>query len=143
MKNYLYPVDVSIDEEGWHLVVFPDLPGCATDGRTRRDALAQAIDALEEGLAVRIHYGEEIPVASSRRGRPVVAPGARIAAKAALYEAFRAAGISKAELARRLGVDKREVHRLLDPRHGTSLDPLDQAVRALDRRLVIGWRGAA
>lgn len=143
MKNYLYPVDVSIDEEGWHLVVFPDLPGCATDGRTRRDALAQAIDALEEGLAVRIHYGEDVPVASPSRGRPVVAPGARIAAKAALYEAFREAGISKAELARRLGVDKREVHRLLDPRHGSSLDRLDQAVRALDRRLIVGWRGAA
>ncbi len=141
--DYLYPVDVSIDEKGWHLVIFPDLPGCATDGRTRREALDQAVDALEEGLAVRILCGEEIPVVSPRRGRPVVAPGARIAAKAALYEAFRAAEISKAELARRLGVDKREVHRLLDPRHGTSLDRLDQAVRALDRRLVIGWRGAA
>ncbi len=141
--DYVYPVDVSIDEEGFHLVTFPDLPECATDGKTRAEALREASDALEEAIAGRIFEREDLPVASPRRGRPVVAPGARIAAKAALHEAFREAGISKAELARRLGVDKREVHRLLDPRHGTSLDRLDEAVRALDRRLVIGWRGAA
>ncbi len=141
--DYLYPVDVSIDEEGFHLVIFPDLPECATDGKTRAEALREASDALEEAIAGRIYHKEDIPVASPRRGRPVVVPGARIAAKAALYEAFRAAAISKAELARRLDVDKREVHRLLDPRHGSSLDRLDEAVRALDRRLVIGWRGAA
>ena len=141
--DYLYPVDVSIDEEGFHLVIFPDFPECATDGKTRAEALLEAADALEEAIAGRIFDKEDFRVASPTQGRPVVAPGARIAAKAALYEAFRAAGISKAELARRLGVDKREVHRLLDPRHGSSLDRLDQAVRALDRRLVIGWRGAA
>ncbi len=141
--DYVYPVDVSIDEAGFHLVVFPDLPGCATDGRSRREALAEAVDALEEGLAFRIHHKQDIPVPSPRRGRPVVAPGARIAAKTALYQAFRAAGITKTELARRLGVDPREARRLLDPRHGSSLDRLDEAVNALDKRLVVGLRDVA
>ena len=35
-----------------------------------------------------------------------MAPGAAIAAKAALYQALTAAGISQAELARRLGVER-------------------------------------
>ena len=72
-----------------------------------------------------------------------MAPGARIAAKVALYQAFREAGISKSELARRLGVDHREARRLLDPRHGSSLDRLDEAVTALDKRLVVSLRDAA
>ena len=141
--DYVYPVDISIDEAGFHLVVFPDLPGCATDGRSRREALAEAVDALEEGLAFHIHHRRDIPVPSPRRGRPVVAPGARIAAKTALYQAFRAAGSTKTELARRLGADPREARRLLDPRHGSSLDRLDEAVNALDKRLVVGLRDVA
>ena len=141
--DYIYPVVVSIDEDGRHLVTFPDFPLCATDGETRREALTEAVDVLEEGLAYCINHKERIPVPSARRGRPVVAPGARIAAKVALYQAFREAGISKSELARRLGVDHREARRLLDPRHGSSLDRLDEAVTALDKRLVVSLQDAA
>ena len=141
--DYIYPVDITIDEGGWHLVTFPDFPECATDGVTRGEALTEAVDVLEEGLAYRINRKKDIPVPSPRRGRPVVAPGARIAAKTALYQAFRAAGITKTELARRLGVDQREARRLLDPRHGSSLDRLDEAVNALDKRLVVGLRDVA
>ncbi len=140
--DYLYPVDIRIDEDGRHVVNFPDLPECHTDGASREEALIEASDALEEAIAGRIYHREEIPAASPRRGRPVVAPGARIAAKAALYQAFRDAGVSKTELARRLGVDHREARRLLDPRHPSSLDRLDRAVTALDRRLIVGLRAA-
>ena len=141
--DYLYPVDISLDEDGRHLVLYPDFPECATDGATRAEALTEAIDALEEALAWRINYKKEIPAPSPRRGRPAVMPGARIAAKVALYQALAAAGISRIELARRLGVDKTEVRRLLDPRHGSSLDRLDQAVRAAGQRLQVGLRGGA
>lgn len=141
--QYLYPVDIRIDEDGRHVVLFPDLPECMTDGASRDEALTEAIDALEESLAYRINYKKEIPPPSPHRGRPVVAPGAAIAAKAALYQAFGAAGISQAELARRLGVDRSEIRRLLSPRHGSSIERLNDAVAQLDRRIVVGWRGAA
>lgn len=141
--QYLYPVDISTDEDGRHLVLFPDLPECMTDGADRAEALTEAIDALEASLAYRINYKLEIPAPSPHRGRPVVAPGAAIAAKAALYQALTAAGISQAKLARRLGVDRSEIRRLLSPRHGSSIERLNDAVARLDRRLVVGWRGAA
>ncbi len=141
--DYLYPVEISLDEDHRHLVVFPDLPECATDGADRAEALTEAVDALEAALAIRIKLKEEIPVPSPRRGRPAVMPGARIAAKVALYQALATAGITMIELARRLGVDKTEVRRLLDPRHGSSLDRLDQAVRATGQRLQVSLRGAA
>ncbi len=140
--DYLYPVDIRIDEDGRHVVNFPDLPECHTDGASRAEALIEASDALEEALAGRIFPKEDIPAASPRRGRPMVAPGARIAAKTALYQALREAGVTKAELARRLNVHHREVRRILDPAHPTSLDRLDQAVTALRHRLTIGLRAA-
>jgi len=39
-------------------------------------------------------------------------------AKAALYVAMQDAGITKVQLAKRLGVDAKEVRRLLDPHYG-------------------------
>jgi len=42
------------------------------------------------------------------------------------------------QLARRLGIDEKEVRRLLDPHYGSKLPRIAQAVEALGRRLVIG-----
>jgi antitoxin HicB len=61
-----------------------------------------------------------------------------VAAKLAVLEAFRDAGISKSELARRIGKDEKEVRRILDPRHPTKLPALTAALRALGKRLVVG-----
>src|SRR3989304_337447 len=61
-----------------------------------------------------------------------------VAAKLAVLESFVAAGISKSELARRLGKDEKEVRRILDPKHPTKLPALTAALRALGKRLVGG-----
>ena len=50
---------------------------------------------------------------------------------------MREAGISKTQLAKRLGVDEKEVRRLLDPRYGSKLPRIAQAISALGRRLVV------
>jgi antitoxin HicB len=66
-----------------------------------------------------------------------------VAAKLAVLEAFRDAGITKAELARRLDKDEKEVRRILDPRHSTKLPALTEALHALGRRLVVAVEKAA
>jgi antitoxin HicB len=55
-----------------------------------------------------------------------------------VLEAFAAAGITKSELARRIGKDEKEVRRILDPKHPTKLPALIAALRALGKRLVVG-----
>jgi antitoxin HicB len=45
-------------------------------------------------------------------------------------------------LAKKLGVRETEIRRMLDPDHGTKLDRLDRAMRALGRRLVVTDRPA-
>jgi antitoxin HicB len=52
--------------------------------------------------------------------------------------ALAAAGISKSELAQRVGKDEKETRRILDPRHPTKLPALTASLRALGKRLVVG-----
>ena len=49
---------------GW-TVLFPDLPGCASQGETPDEAIAMASDALAGHLAVARDYGDEIPAPRS------------------------------------------------------------------------------
>jgi antitoxin HicB len=67
-----------------------------------------------------------------------VAVEPEVAAKLAIIEAVRIAGISKSELARRIGKDEKEARRILDPKHATKLPTLAAALRNLGQRLVIG-----
>lgn len=123
------------------VVTFPDLPEAITQGEDRADALRKAADCLEEALAGRIRRGDDIPVPSA--ATPIVAPGAVIAAKAALHLALREAGLTKVALAARLGWDEKEVRRLLDPRQPSKIQRIDAALAALGRRLVIDLSDAA
>ncbi len=135
--RYAYPVDIEMDEEGRHVVRFPDLSGAVTDGATREEALDEAADCLDMALASRMHEGEDIPAPSSAAGRPCVSVELTTAAKVALYEQIRKMGIKNVELARKLKVDERVVRRMLDPLHRTKTESLLRALRVLGVRLEV------
>ena len=67
---------------------------------------------------------------------------AQVAAKLAVWQAWRASGISKSELARRLGLGEGEARRILDPDHLTSLPRLEAALQALGKQLIVGVSAA-
>ncbi len=54
-----------------------------------------------------------------------------MAAKAALSMTVRDSRITRAALAKHLGVDTGVARRMLDPRHGTSVGPINDALRVL------------
>ena len=86
----------------------------------------------------RLIHKMELPQPSKPKAREVlIAPPVGTAAKAALYVAMREAGVSKMELARRLGVNEKEVRRMLDPGHGSKLPRIAEAIEALGRHLRI------
>jgi antitoxin HicB len=64
-------------------------------------------------------------------------------AKLELYQAMRAAGVGKAELARRLNCHLPQIDRLLDLGHASRLDQLEQAFAALGKRLEVAIQNAA
>jgi antitoxin HicB len=127
-----WPAVLAADDQGRIQVRFPDFPEALTDGADAAEALAEAADCLAEAVAARIADGEDLPTPSNvRRGmRPIALPPL-LAYKAALYGVMRRDGVSKSELARRLGVNEKDVRRLVDPRYrGSKLERLHQALAA-------------
>jgi antitoxin HicB len=143
MIRFAYPVDLSQDDEGRYLVRFPDLPEALTDGDGEAEALRSATDCLGEAVAGRLARREDIPAPSAARGRPLVAPPALIAAKAALNEALRDAGVSNTAFAASLGIHEGEVRRLLDPRHASKIGRLEWALGHLGKCLIVSVGTAA
>ena len=139
MKRFQYPVLLAPAKEGGYVVTCRDLPPLVTQGEDEQDALAQAADAMDEVFATYMVEGIAFPEPSKARCREhLVAPPAETEAKAALYVAMREAGISKMQLAKQLGVDEKEVRRLLDPHYGSKLPRIAEAIGVLGQRLVIG-----
>jgi antitoxin HicB len=140
MKAYAYRASFeSGDRRGNIVVTFPDVPEVVTQGRGEADARAMAEEALGLGLLSYLVRGKLLPKPRAK-GRNLVdiAVAPDVAAKLAVLESFAAAGISKSELARRIGKDEKEVRRILDPKHPTKLPALTAALRALGKRLVVG-----
>ena len=143
MNRFQYPVLLTPAGEGGYVVTCRDLPELVTQGESIDDALEQAADAMDEVFATYLTEGLDLPPPSkARRREHLVAPPAEAVAKAALYVAMRQAGISKVQLAKRLGVDEKEVRRLLDPHYGSKLPRIAKAISLLGQRLVIGLEPA-
>jgi antitoxin HicB len=139
MNRFQYAVLLTPAEEGGYVVTCRDLPELVTQGESVEDALEQASDAMDEVFAAYLTEGLDFPdPTKARRRERMVAPPPETVAKAALYVAMRRAGISKVQLAKRLGVDEKEVRRLLDPHYGSKLPRIAKAISVLGQRLVIG-----
>jgi antitoxin HicB len=142
----MYTVILTPDDNGTVLVTCPDLPEVTTFGEDVEGALRRASDAIEEALAARISRREEIPApsgASKQRHRCLVRLPPLTVAKVELYRAARSQGVSKAELARRLGWHGPQVDRLFDLNHRSTIEHIDQALHAVGKRLEISIEDAA
>lgn len=145
MQNFIYPANLIPDKkEGGFVVKFVDLPEAITQGDNVQDALLEAADCLEEAIANRIAMDNPIPSpAKAKSGQYTVPLHSQMAAKAALYLAIREIGISKVELARKLGCDEKEVRRLLDPHHSSKIPRIEAALSVVGKQLVVGIQTAA
>lgn len=142
--TFNYPAEIERDEDGRFVVTFPDFGWGATDGATREDALAEAKDLLRELISTTIRENAHLPAPSpATRRRPVVVPPVQVALKAALYEAYRNAGISQRQLARDLEVAESAVRRMLNPDHPTKAATIDEALRHLGKRITVTVTDAA
>ncbi|HET9638238.1 MAG TPA: type II toxin-antitoxin system HicB family antitoxin [Allosphingosinicella sp.] len=135
-----YPVDLTPDDNGTLLVTFPDVPGAITYGDDEGEALAHAIDALESIFSALITDRREIPRPSAARGRKTVSPSLLGRLKISVYRAMRERGWRKADLARAMSLNPRQIDRLLDLRHGSTVAQLEQALAACGKRVEVDLR---
>lgn len=168
----MYAVILTPDDNRTLLASCPDLPEVTTFGEDAEDAMQRAADAVEEALTARIARREEIPAPSEsalpgsefERGvnlpegvigfltreppsfgvrRQMVQLPPLTMAKVELYRAARSQGVSRAELARRLGWHGPQVDRLFELNHRSPIEHVDQALRAIGKRLVVSVEDAA
>ena len=134
-----YRIELTPDDNDTFLVTCPALPIVATFGETEEDARHHAVDAIETALASMIDDGEDIPP-SDNEG---IAVPLLTTLKAQLYQALRAEGITRAELARRLGWNRESVDRLFRIGHNSRVEQLEAAFSALGREVDVDVREAA
>ena len=129
-----YPVDLEHDGD-MVIAVVPDLPGAHTFGITETDALNHCAGAIEEMLAARMCDREAIPLPSPANGRPIAEISPLSALKVSLYMVMWEQRVRKADLARSLNVDQKQVDRLLSLNHASRLDQIAAAFRVLGKRM--------
>lgn len=137
-RHFAYPAKIKQDSAGFYLVTFPDFPEAATDARSLKAAIADAVDCLEEAVAGRMKRSEDIPLPSpAAKGTVPITLPALYAMKAALYLALREAQFSQTALAAKLGKDEKEVRRLLAPEHASRISSIEAALRVIGKRVQV------
>lgn len=132
-----YPITLE-EDDGTLLVTSPDFPELTTFGEDREEAIARAVDALEEAIAARMHSRLDVPQPSE--GEVYATLPTLTAVKLMLYQGMRDRGIGKAELARRLGWHLPQVDRVLNVQHSSRLEQMDAALGAIGLRLDVSAR---
>jgi predicted RNase H-like HicB family nuclease len=59
------PLIIEQDEDGWFVVDCPAIPGCATQGKTRAEALANIREAIDLSLEFRRAKGMPLVLETS------------------------------------------------------------------------------
>jgi antitoxin HicB len=132
-------------EAGGYVVTFPDLRHGATQGETLEEATSMAEDFLACVVSIFMEEEKDLPKPVKRRGslfRPISLPGVP-SAKVELYQAFRASGLTKTQLAARLGMAKSNLDRLFDLQHHSRFDQIEAAFAALNKQVWVEIRDAA
>ena len=143
--RYVYPCDITgneTDGDGF-VAIFPDVNGAITGGFTFKEALINAEDCLVVSLAACVDCYDELPTPSPfRDGQELLTVQPVIAAQLDLYAAMREQGISRAELAERLGVGSEDADRLLSLDYCTPISQVTKALRAVGCQLAVEERAA-
>jgi antitoxin HicB len=131
-----YPVIVHKEKEGGCWLSFPDAPGTYTNGKSVEDAMSHALDALETMFMFTFGTGDMIPLPSppKPRQRWIELPPT-VAATVLLHNEMLRQKVRPIELAKRMGIPRQELTRMLNLRHKTKIDSTAAALAALGKRL--------
>ncbi len=133
-----YRYTLERQENGWWLVRFPGIPEALTEGETKEEARANALDSVIAALEGYMKAGKPMPREGAGHSGPerAVLPSL-VTAKLAVYETMRSRGWSKVRLAKELGMSENSVRRLLDLRHSSHMWIIDDALAKMNAELSI------
>ena len=119
--RFTYPVRPEEQPDGSFVMHVRDFGG-ATQGATRIEAYRAAEDYIATWMEMKIELGQDIPEpAACAVGEMLIEAPIDVAVVGLLHQGMLERGVSKSELARLMGIDEKQVRRMLDPKHGTKL----------------------
>lgn len=139
---YQYPLELHPEPTGVWLSC-PDIPEMNAAGDTLVDAFGEALNGLESALSLYVEQRRRIPAASVPVDPTLVLHlPALTVAKIMLWNAMCDEGVSRAELARRMGCTRQVVDRLVDFIHASKIEQVERALGLLGRRLSLSLEAA-
>ena len=136
MNTFVYPARIRPAEEGGWLIAYRDFPEGISQAGPRQDVIDIAEGCLQACIEGRLEDGMVVPPPSAQRaGEVLVAVPLETATKAALFAAVSESGLSRVALAKAVGLDEKEIRRMLDPRHSSKLPRVARVLRALGKEL--------
>lgn len=130
-----YPATFTPDTGGY-VVTFRDIPEAITQGDDEAEALHMATDVLLAAMEVYFDEKRRVPPPSKlRKNERLIGLPASVSAKILLLNEMLGQRIAPIELARRLDTTRQEVNRLIDLRHATKIDRIEDALSALGKQL--------
>lgn len=133
-----YPALIERDGDAW-MVSFRDIPEALTGAPTIEEARAMGVDALRTAMDFYFEDRRAVPAPSAAvAGEELIELPPSIAAKVLLLNELVAQDIAPSDLARRMGVTKQEVTRIMDLGHATKIDTIAAALLAAGRSLELG-----
>ena len=132
-----YRLRLEPDDNGTILVTSPDIP-IVTYGVGETEALRNAVDAINTIIESMMKARDDIPMPlESASDDPFYDVPLQTELKIRLHQALRAAGLTRADLVRRLGWDRESVDRLFRLAHQSKIEQIEQAFAALGKLVVI------
>lgn len=132
-----YPARLEKDGAAY-VVSFRDVPEALTSARTQKEALRMASDALVTAMDFYFEDRRQVPMPSKpRKGEAMVELPTSVAAKVLLLNAMLSERVTPATLARKLRTTPQTVTRIVDLHHTTKIDTIAEALKVLDKKLVL------
>lgn len=139
-----YRLVLTPDDNDTLLITAPAFPELTSYADSRGDVNRVAILALEEAIGARMARNLDIPEPDFEPAEVLLAdwvePSLQTTIKVALYKAQRESGVTRAEMARKLGWRREQVDRLFRPDHASRLDQLQAGFAALGKTVVTDIR---
>ena len=140
-----YPLTLTPDDNGTFLVTCPLLPEVTTFGEDKAEAVRNGKDAVEEALGARMSRWDSdirLPDGSAYEADATARVSLQADMKLRLMLACQEAGVSRAELARRLEWHREQVDRLFRVDHASRIDQIEAAFGALNEVVRIAIEAA-
>ena len=132
-----YRLRLEADDNGTVLVTSPDLP-IVTYGAEETEALHNAVDAIHTIIESMMRASNDIPLPlESASAGPFYDLPLQAELKIRLHQALKSAGMTRADLVRRLGWNRVSVDRLFRLAYQSKIEQIEQAFAVLGKSLVI------